>query len=67
MGRADENDLTDIRFLHGQEPVSEAHLRAAFSRARVPGLPEIQERFRAAQPKVLALARSICGASPQGT
>ncbi len=56
MARADENDLDDIRFLLSQEPLSGHQLRAAFSRARVPDVPEIRELFLAAQPKVLALS-----------
>lgn len=56
MARGDENDLADIRFLLQQEAVSSEQIRAAFARARVPDVPEIQELFRAAQPKVLALA-----------
>lgn len=56
MARGDENDLADIRFLLRQEPLTAAELVAAFQRARVPDVPEIQELFRAAQSKVLALA-----------
>lgn len=56
MARGDENDLNDIRFLLQREPLTAAQLAAAFMRARVPDVPEIQERFRVAQPKVLALA-----------
>ena len=56
MARADENDLADIRFLLSQENSSSEQLRAAFLRARVPDVPEIQELFQSAQPKVLALA-----------
>jgi len=58
MARADENDLADIRFLLQQETLKVEQLRAAFQRARVPDVPEIQELFRAAQPKVLALAEA---------
>ncbi len=53
--RGDENDLTDIRFLLQQERFSVDQLRAAFTLARVPDVPEIQELFRVSQPKVLAL------------
>ncbi|MDW8310753.1 MAG: hypothetical protein RMK20_15380 [Verrucomicrobiales bacterium] len=67
MGRADANDLADIRFLLAQEPISAEELGAAFARARLPDLPEIQERFRATQPTVLALARSIRATFSQGT
>jgi hypothetical protein len=56
MARGDENDLADIRFLLQQEPLTGEQLRATFQLARVPNVPEIQELFRAAQPKVLALA-----------
>lgn len=55
VARCDENDLTDIRFLLQQEPISTDQLRAAFACARVPDVPEIQELFQAAQPKVLGL------------
>jgi hypothetical protein len=57
MARGDENDLADIRFLLRQEPISADELRAAFQCARVPGVPEIEELFRAAQPKVLVIVR----------
>ena len=56
MARGDENDLADIRFLLQQGKLTGDQLRAAFQSARVPDVPEIQELFRAAQPKVLALA-----------
>lgn len=59
MARGDENDLADIRFLLQREPLTTAQLEAAFRRARVPDVPEIQELFRAAQPKVLALAGGL--------
>jgi hypothetical protein len=58
MARGDENDLADIRFLLQQETLAVAQLRTAFQRARVPDVPEIQELFQAAQPKVLALAQA---------
>ena len=58
MARADENDLSDIGFLLRQERLTAEQLRAAFSRARVPDVSEIQELFRAAQPKALALAEA---------
>ena len=42
------------------EPISSTdQLRAAFTHARVPDVAEIQELFRAAQSKVLELARSV--------
>jgi hypothetical protein len=55
MARGDENDLADIKFLLHQEEISPNQLHAAFTRARVPDVPEIQELFCAAQPKVLAM------------
>jgi len=57
MMRGDRNDLADIRFLLQQETISADQLRAAFTRARVPDVPEIRELFQAAQPKVIALAQ----------
>jgi hypothetical protein len=57
MARGDENDLADIEFLLTREPLTADQLRAAFSRARVPDVPEIQALFRTAQPKVLALTK----------
>jgi hypothetical protein len=56
MARADEQDLADIRFLLSREPIRADALQRAFGVARVPDVPEIQELFRSAQPKVLALA-----------
>ncbi len=56
MMRGDENDLADIRFLLGQETITEPQLQAAFAHAHVPEVPEIRELFQAAQPKVLELA-----------
>ncbi|MEO8427405.1 MAG: DUF6036 family nucleotidyltransferase, partial [Verrucomicrobiota bacterium] len=58
LARADENDMADIGFLLRQEPLNGEQLRAAFSRARVPDVSEIQDLFRAAQPKVLALVKT---------
>ena len=58
MARGDENDLADIEFLLTREPLTADQLRAAFTFARVPDIPETQSRFRSAQPKVLALAKS---------
>lgn len=54
MARGDANDLADIEFLLAREPLTTEQLRAAFDRARVPDVAEIQALFRAAQPKVLA-------------
>jgi hypothetical protein len=56
MARADADDLQDIRFLLQQEPLTQRQLETAFARARVPEVPEIQELFHRAQPKVLELA-----------
>jgi hypothetical protein len=58
MARGDENDLADIRFLLQQDAIPAEQLRADFTRARVPDVPEIQELFRAAQSKVLESAGS---------
>lgn len=55
MARGDENDLADIRFLLRQEAIPVSKLQTAFSRARVPDVPEIHELFRAAQPKIIAM------------
>ena len=59
MMRGDENDLADIRFLLAQERLTPDELQAAFTRARVPDVPEICELFEAAQPKVLEIARAM--------
>jgi len=56
MARADDDDLQDIQFLVRQESLTQDRLETAFSRARVPDVPEIQELFNRARPKVLALA-----------
>jgi hypothetical protein len=56
MARADDDDLQDIRFLLHQESMTRDQLETAFTRARVPDVPEIQELFARARPKVLALA-----------
>ena len=56
MARADEDDLQDIQFLLQQESLTREQLATAFARARVPDVPEIQELFNRARPKVLALA-----------
>lgn len=55
MARGDENDLADIHFLLQQEPLTTEHLDSTFQRARIPNVPEIQQLFHAAKPKVLAL------------
>ena len=59
MARGDENDLEDIRFLLRHEELAGEPLRALFRRARVPEVPEIQELFRAAQGKVIAIADAL--------
>jgi hypothetical protein len=61
MARGDENDLRDIRFLLQQEKISSGELRNSFDRARVPDVPEIQEFFKRAQPKVLKIAEARPG------
>jgi hypothetical protein len=58
MMRGDENDLADIRFLLTRESLSTRQLAESFAHGRVPDVPEIRELFEAAQPKVLAIARS---------
>jgi len=58
MARGDENDVADIKFLLDREPLTTDQLRAAFTCARVPDIPETQALFRVAQPKVLALAEA---------
>jgi len=54
---ADPEDLSDIEFLLKHEPVTDAELRAAFDRVRMPNIPELLDAFRAAQPRVLALVK----------
>jgi hypothetical protein len=58
MRGADPEDLADIEFLLTHEPLTEAQLQAAFERIRLPDIQELHEAFRAAQPKVLALANA---------
>lgn len=58
MARGDENDLADIAFLLDGEPLTADQLCAAFARARVPDIRETHALFRAAQPKVLELAKA---------
>ncbi len=55
MARADDDDLQDIQFLLRQESFTQEQLKAAFARARVPEMQEIQELFNRAIPKVLAM------------
>lgn len=59
MRGADPEDLADIEFLLKHEPLLEAELEKAFGRARVPEIRELHDAFRAAQPRVLELARSL--------
>ncbi|PYI87732.1 MAG: hypothetical protein DME26_05250 [Verrucomicrobia bacterium] len=61
MARGDEDDLQDIRFLFQQEALTIDQLETAFRRARVPDIPEIQELFDRARPKVLALTEATKG------
>jgi hypothetical protein len=56
MARADDDDMQDIRFMLRQEPLTQDQLATAFARARVPDVPEIQELFDRARPKVLDFA-----------
>ena len=58
MRGADPEDLSDIEFLLHHEPATNAELLPAFDRVRLPDIPELRDAFRAAQPKVLALAQS---------
>ena len=58
MARGDDTDLADIGFLLSREPLTADQLSAAFARARVPNVPEIQALFSAARPRGPALARS---------
>lgn len=63
MRGADREDLADIEFLLRQEPVTGAELQSAFPRVRLPEIRELHDAFKAAQPKVLALARALPGKS----
>lgn len=65
MARGDENDLADIGFLLGREPLTADQLHTAFTRARVPDLPETQALFHAAQPRVLSLAKARQRVGPE--
>ena len=58
------NPLCDIKFLMLHEPVTEAELRAAFERLRIPDIQELHDAFRAAQPKVLALVKNCEQGNP---
>jgi hypothetical protein len=57
MRGADPEDLSDIEFLLSHKTVTDAELRVAFNRVRLPDIQELRDAFRAAQPKVLALAK----------
>lgn len=57
MARGDQNDLDDIGFLLARESMTAEQLQMAFTRARVPDVPEIRDLFQIVQPKVLALAK----------
>ena len=48
MRGADPEDLSDIEFLLGHEPMTDAELRVAFNRARLPDIQELRDAFRAA-------------------
>lgn len=65
MRGADPEDLADIEFLLRHEPKADAELRAAFTGVRLPDIQELRDAFRAAQPKVLALARIGKRGGPQ--
>jgi hypothetical protein len=65
MRGADPEDLSDIAFLLQHEPATDAELRAAFANVRLPDIQELRDAFRAAQPKVLALAKAREGSGPQ--
>jgi hypothetical protein len=55
MARADDDDLQDIQFLIRADALTREQLEMAFARACVPDVPEIQELFNRARPRVLAL------------
>jgi hypothetical protein len=59
MARGDEQDLEDIRFLLCQELIAPRELEEAFTRARVPDVPEIRQLFIGVQPKVLKIASDL--------
>lgn len=59
MARGDENDLTDLRFLLQEGSIRAGDLSSVFARARLPDVAETRELFRAAQPKVLEIARQL--------
>ncbi len=54
MARGDDDDLQDIRFLLRQESLTREQLDAAFARARLPDVPEIEELFNRSRSQVLA-------------
>ena len=53
----DEDDLQDIQFLLRAESLTREQLEAAFARARVPDVPEIQELFNRARSAVAQSSR----------
>ena len=57
MARGDDEDMEDIAFMLSQEPLGRKNLEMAFRNARVPEVKEVQDLFKKAQPKVLALAK----------
>ena len=59
MRAADREDMIDVEFLLRQEPLTEAELRTAFGRVRLPEFQELHDAFRTAQPKVLEIVRAI--------
>ncbi len=61
MRGTDREDMDDIAFLLRHEPLTEAQLRSAFARVRMPEFQELHDAFRAAQPKVLEIARALAG------
>lgn len=58
MARGDRDDLSDIAFLLKQESISNSDLEAAFDKARVPDIEEIQYLFATAKIAVRALVKS---------
>ena len=65
MRGADPEDLSDIEFLLKHEPATNAELQAAFARVRLPDIQELRDAFRAAQPRVLALAEARSRRRPE--
>ena len=65
MMRRDPQDLSDIEFLLGREPLTEGQLVDAFAGARCPDIDEIRMSFVVLQSMVLALARQAGGRPSQ--